>query len=85
VGVPVNACDEVEVCRYDRACPFYSECCYEHEPKTPPYVHALLDAFLTGEPLNFGREWVPEDVQARLTEAVSGGMLGQAHADDHAT
>lgn len=42
---------------------------------TPAYVHALLDAFLTGEPLNFGKADVPADVQARLTEALNAGVL----------
>ena len=38
----------------------------------PAYVHALLDAFLTGEPLDFaGAATVPPDVQARLREAWS--------------
>ncbi|MER7164518.1 hypothetical protein ABT336_00345 [Micromonospora sp. NPDC000207] len=45
-------------------------------PTTPPYVHHLLDAFLTGQPLNFRRDSVPLDVQRRLDHAVSAGQLG---------
>jgi hypothetical protein len=33
---------------------------------TPAYVHALLDAFLTGKTLDFAGATVPADVQARL-------------------
>lgn len=33
---------------------------------TPPYVHRLLDAYLTGHPLDFRGEPVPLDVQRRL-------------------
>lgn len=45
-------------------------------PPTPAYVHRLLDAFLSGQPLNFGTEHPPQDVQDRLTAAVQQGQLG---------
>lgn len=43
---------------------------------TPPYVHGLLDAFLTRRPLDFAGVDVPPDVQARLEGAVATGKLG---------
>jgi hypothetical protein len=49
---------------------------YRPDVETPGYVHRLLDAFLSGGVLNFGQEWVPEDVQLRLKAAVSSGILG---------
>ncbi|MFI1195501.1 hypothetical protein ACH4T9_19900 [Micromonospora sp. NPDC020750] len=56
---------------------------------TPPYVHHLLDAFLTGQPLNFGRDPVPLDVQRRLEHAVATGQMGTVPwpvpADDRPT
>jgi hypothetical protein len=56
---------------------------YRPDVETPGYVHRLLDAFLSGGVLNFGQEWVPEDVQIRLRAAVSSGILGtQAVRDD---
>lgn len=39
---------------------------------TPSYVHRLLDAYLTGHPLDFGGEQVPADVVQRLAAAPSG-------------
>ena len=33
---------------------------------TPAYVHALLDALLTGSPINFRGAEVPDDVRNRL-------------------
>lgn len=62
---------------FDRACPFYMQGCADAEPETLPYVHALLDAFLTGAPLDFGVQFVPQDVQDRLAAAVADGSLGQ--------
>lgn len=47
----------------------------------PSYVHDLLDAFLTGEPLNFQRHPVPLDIQARLTAAREAGVLDTVPAD----
>ncbi|SCL32094.1 hypothetical protein GA0070616_4386 [Micromonospora nigra] len=47
---------------------------------TPPYVHHLLDAFLTGQPLNFRRDPVPLDVQRRLEHAVATGQMGTVPA-----
>jgi hypothetical protein len=43
---------------------------------TPAYVHHLLDAFLTGQPLHFRRDPVPLDVQRRLEHAVASGQMG---------
>ena len=37
---------------------------------TPAYVHRLLDAWATGEPLDFAGHPVPEDVQARVVEVL---------------
>jgi hypothetical protein len=50
--------------------------------KTPDYVHDLLDAFLSGEPLNFHRHPVPRDVQDRLTAAKESGQLGTVPAEE---
>jgi hypothetical protein len=50
------------------------------DQQAPPYVHDLLDAFLTGEPLNFRHHPVPLDVQARLTAARESGVLGTVPA-----
>ncbi|MEU8264454.1 hypothetical protein AB0C02_28010 [Micromonospora sp. NPDC048999] len=49
---------------------------------TPTYVHHLLDAFLTGQPLNFHRDPVPLDVQRRLEHAVATGQMGTAPGPD---
>lgn len=46
------------------------------QPKTPAYVHHLLDAFLAGQPLNFHGDPVPLDVQRRLAHAVANGQMG---------
>lgn len=43
--------------------------------ETPAYVHDLLDAYLSGEPLDFRTHPVPPDVQARLTAALDAGTL----------
>ena len=47
----------------------------------PPYVLALLDACLTGQPLNFGEHEVPAEVHARLMDAVVSGRLGTVRLD----
>lgn len=39
---------------------------------TPAYVFDILDAWASGEPLDFGGHPVPEDVQARVAAIVSG-------------
>jgi hypothetical protein len=44
----------------------------------PPWAHAILTAFLTGEPLNFGGEHPPADIRARLDQAVADGTMGGA-------
>lgn len=54
------------------------------DQQAPPYVHDLLDAFLTGEPLNFHHHSVPLDVQARLTAARESGALGTVPAEPRA-
>jgi hypothetical protein len=72
-----DRCGQAEACVFDHGCPFYMRGCAEQEPETPPYVHRLLDAFLTGEPLNFGVQFVPQDVRNRLGAAVADGSLGQ--------
>lgn len=43
--------------------------------EVPPYVFCLLHAFLTGEPLDFGEEEVPEKVSEHLENAVKSGIL----------
>lgn len=40
---------------------------------TPAYVHRLLDAYLTGHPLDFGAAGVPADVVQRLVAAAPSG------------
>ncbi|WP_431976156.1 hypothetical protein [Micromonospora haikouensis] len=47
---------------------------------TLPYVHHLLDAYLTGQPLNFHADPVPLDVQRRLEHAVATGQMGTVPA-----
>jgi hypothetical protein len=47
-----------------------------------PYVHDLLDAFLSGNSLDFGHHAVPQDVQDRLAEAVRSGQLGTAPKEE---
>lgn len=42
----------------------------------PAYVLHLLDAFLTGQPLNFHSDPVPREVQERLEQAVATGQMG---------
>jgi hypothetical protein len=46
----------------------------------PPWAHRLLDAFLTGEPLNFGGELPPPDIRERLDRAAADGTLGKVRA-----
>jgi hypothetical protein len=38
----------------------------EDDQPTPPYVHSLLAAMVYGKPLDFGGEFVPAEVRARL-------------------
>lgn len=38
-------------------------------PPSPPYVHRILDAYLTGDLLDFEGLEVPDDVQVRLERA----------------
>ncbi len=45
-------------------------------PATPAYVHRLLDAYLTGEPLDFAGTAVPADVRARLEQVMSEAKTG---------
>lgn len=47
----------------------------DSEANVPGYVHALLDAWLTGQPLNFSRRAVPDQVRARLDDALAAGVL----------
>jgi len=49
---------------------------------TPTYVHHLLDAYLTGRPLNFHGAPVPLDVQRRLEHAAATGQMGPVPADE---
>lgn len=46
--------------------------------RAPDWAHRLLDAFLTGEPLNFGRSTPPSDIRDRLSRAVADGTLGKS-------
>lgn len=41
------------------------------EPEVPAYVHALVDAWLTGAPIDFGGNPVPAAVQRRLEHATA--------------
>lgn len=43
--------------------------------KTPPYVHALLDAYMAGTPVDFGKAYVPADVRDRLENAAAAGNI----------
>lgn len=38
----------------------------QHIESAPPYVHRLLDAWLSGKPLDFGGAAVPDDIRSRL-------------------
>jgi len=55
---------------------------YVNPGKAPPYAHRLLDALLTGRPLDFGKEKVPADIVERLDEAVKSGVLGTVRAPE---
>ncbi|MEV4122872.1 hypothetical protein [Micromonospora sp. NPDC049645] len=46
-----------------------------YDDQAPAYVHALADAWLTGQPLNFQREHVPADLRRRLDAALADGTL----------
>lgn len=48
------------------------------EDDAPAYVHRILDAFLTGSPLNFGALTPPPGVRRRLDEALADGTLSRA-------
>jgi hypothetical protein len=41
-------------------------------PATPDYVHRLVDAYGTGDRLDFAGCWVPADVQGRLRAILAG-------------
>lgn len=41
----------------------------------PGWAHRLLDAFLTGHPLNFEKDRPPPDIEARLNAAYDEGTL----------
>lgn len=56
------------------------ECLPEIPTVTPQWAHRLLDAFLTGEPLNFGGELPPPDIRERLDRAAADGTLGKVRA-----
>lgn len=43
--------------------------------KSPAWAHAILTAFLTGEPLSFGQDHPPADIQERLEQAAADGTL----------
>ncbi|WP_319460062.1 hypothetical protein [Micromonospora sp. RTP1Z1] len=40
-------------------------------PLTPEYAHRLVDAYATGQPLNFAGCWVPPDIQGRLRAIIT--------------
>ncbi|MEV4270583.1 MULTISPECIES: hypothetical protein [Micromonospora] len=41
-------------------------------PLTPAYAHRLLDAYATGDPIDFSGCWVPPDIQGRVRAIVAG-------------
>lgn len=43
--------------------------------RTPPYVHRLLDALISGDALDFERAYVPADVADRIVVAVQEGRV----------
>lgn len=43
--------------------------------KTAPYVHRILDAWISGDPLDFERAYVPDDVRDRIVVAVEEGRV----------
>lgn len=43
--------------------------------QTPPYVHRILDAWISGDQLDFDRAYVPADVADRIVVAVQEGRV----------
>lgn len=43
--------------------------------QTPPYVHRILDAWISADPLDFERAYVPDDVRDRIVVAVQEGRV----------
>ncbi|MFG2054796.1 hypothetical protein ACGFI9_12265 [Micromonospora sp. NPDC048930] len=41
-------------------------------PLTPAYAHRLVDAYATGDPVDFAGCWVPPDIQGRVRAIVAG-------------
>jgi len=41
-------------------------------PLTPAYAHRLVDAYSTGDPVDFAGCWVPPDIQGRVRAIVAG-------------
>ncbi|WP_435585790.1 hypothetical protein [Micromonospora aurantiaca (nom. illeg.)] len=47
-------------------------------PLTPAYAHRLLDAYATGDPIDFSGCWVPPDIQGRVRAIVAGASEATA-------
>lgn len=41
-------------------------------PLTPGYAHRLVDAYATGDPVDFSGCWVPPDIQGRVRAILAG-------------
>lgn len=53
-----------------------------YKGQTPPYIHRILDAFISGDPLNFEGSYVPDDVRDRIVTAVEEGRIRVRPADE---
>ncbi|MFI6332944.1 hypothetical protein ACIBBG_32135 [Micromonospora chersina] len=52
-------------------------------PLTPAYAHRLVDAYATGDPVDFSGCWAPPDIQGRLQAILAGASEPTAHIPQH--
>lgn len=50
--------------------------------RAPGYVHRIIDAYATGDPVNFSGCWVPPDVQGRLRAVLAAASEATAPLPD---
>lgn len=50
----------------------HASAAYVLPDRAPGYVHRIVDAYATGDPLNFSGCWVPPDVQGRVRAIMAG-------------
>lgn len=54
-------------------------------PLTPGYAHRLVDAYATGDPVDFSGCWVPPDIQGRVRAILAGASEPTARIPQHTT